>query len=99
MSRFALLAAIAACATHPSTSLVGPVTCDGLTCPSGDLCLEQPNGGDAGVSVNCTGLDGPCDLGDCSGATCPTCVAELCPDYPALNDATLVGRVLSCPSE
>ena len=100
MSRLAVLAAIAACGTsHPSTSLAGDVLCDGVTCGSGELCLEQPNGGDAALSVSCITVDTPCGVGNCSGATCPTCIAELCPDYPSLNDAMLVGRVLSCPTE
>ncbi len=108
VSRFALLAILSACgaspASPPETSLAGSAACMNLTCGSGELCVEQASGipddaGVGGISASCTAVAAGCDVTDCDGSACPTCVAELCADYPGLNDPDLQGRILSCPGE
>jgi hypothetical protein len=100
MSCFTLLTGIAACDGPPATSLAGSVSCATITCGSGELCVEQaPGVADAGIAVSCDVVDAGCHVTDCSGSACPTCIAEMCADYPSFNAPVLDGRTLSCPGE
>jgi hypothetical protein len=99
MSRFLVLVAIGACSSTPSTSLVGTTSCEGLTCGSGDLCVEQATGVPNDGGVSCIAVAANCPVRDCADSTCPTCIAQMCAYYPELNAPVVQGRTLSCPGE
>jgi hypothetical protein len=86
LASFILGVAIAGCGGG-GTSLEGPFDCSGSTCTSGQVCINIAGGIDAGNDVptgshSCQPAPEDCDIVDCAGNMCPTCIQRLCePTY------------------
>jgi hypothetical protein len=79
---FILGVAIAGCGGG-GTSLDGPFECSGSTCTSGQVCLNIAGGIDAGNGEPtgahyCTTVPSDCEIDDCTGQMCATCIQKLC---------------------
>ncbi|MGE5184654.1 MAG: hypothetical protein ACM31C_21430 [Acidobacteriota bacterium] len=102
MSRAVCCAAITACsAGPPSTSLAGSTACDGITCGSGQLCVQGhllPD--DGGIPAHCVDIAPSCPVFDCdyqTGPACSSCVFDLCETCTPGQDCAIVrGRTLTC---
>jgi hypothetical protein len=86
----------------PGTSLVGPIQCGFMQCPSGSLCTHLPYGHDAGApadeNVLCTSVPSGCRVDDCNDLEdrCSTCINALC-SSPDGYGVSVIGRDLYCP--
>jgi len=102
MSRIAIAFAIAGCLPSPSpkpTPLDGTVDCSGMTCGSGQMCIEQntaPNTQD--YTYSCEDVPAGCKVYNCSdapggqGTGCSECLLTLC----AGARHYVEGRTLTC---
>ena len=102
MSRFAVLAAIAACgASSGRTGLDGRITCGDKFCETGQLCATMAAGVDAAVPGQpiyfCSTVADGCLVEDCIGTACPVCIRDLCFPGATGYGIELDGRNLTCP--
>ncbi|HEX5061749.1 MAG TPA: hypothetical protein VFV99_20420 [Kofleriaceae bacterium] len=100
MSRFAVLAAIAACGGSTGrTGLDGRIACGDKFCETGQLCATTEAGVDAAVPGQpifyCVTVADGCFVEDCLNSACPVCIRDLCSPGTAYG-VELDGRNLTC---
>jgi hypothetical protein len=101
-TRVSWILVISACSTTSNTAqLAGPTACDGITCGSGQLCVEgQAFPDDGGIPAHCTDVTVDCPIFDCdynTGPACPSCVSTLCAScIPGQDCAIVQGRTVTC---
>lgn len=98
MRALVVVLALAACNDHGSSP---PIQCFNMECSGAELCLVQGSGIDAGVGSppQCVAIPKGCPVSDCSGATCPMCILDLCTDGSLDAFVRLQRRTLSCPAQ
>jgi len=87
----------------PGTPLGGSAACESMSCGSGQICVVQVSGIDAGAGgdfATCFTVPDGCAVFDCRGRDCPACLTDNCSLGAELADlVTVQGRTLTCPGE
>ena len=105
MSQLFVVSAIAACGgdaaqVDAGNSLAGSITCDEMSCGTGDLCRPSMNlPDDGGIPAMCIAVPDTCAVTDCSsaeGPACAPCVQELCGCSGPNCFVIVQGRTIRC---